>query len=81
MKVKQLNENEKAFKPIEIVITIESKNELDCLGSLFNHRDVADSMIKMCNLKPSEFYNLLNSLGANISRVGELNLTSKSNTP
>lgn len=36
MKIRQLNEPQKEFKPIELVLTIESKRELEMLWLLFN---------------------------------------------
>jgi hypothetical protein len=77
MKVKQLNENEKAFKPIEIVLTIESKDELDCLGSLFNHTAIESAMFRFCGVDSETIYKLFESLGSDIHMGDELNLTSK----
>lgn len=74
MKVKKLNENKTEFKPIEIVLTIESKDELDCLGSLFNHMAIDSAMNRFCGVDTEEIYELLESLGADIHRTGELNL-------
>lgn len=36
MKIKELNPETKEFKPIELVLTIESKRELEFLWLLFN---------------------------------------------
>ena len=75
--VEKVKENKTAFKPIEIVLTIESKDELDCLGSLFNHTAIESAMFRFCGVDSETIYKLFESLGSDIHRGDELNLTSK----
>ncbi len=65
----QINSAPPVFTPKSITITFESQEELDAMGSIFNHGHVNSFLLRKVNGDP-KIWKSLESIGADLGHNG-----------